>query len=379
MILLDGLAGLAAAAALVGAGYQIAAARLVGRFARATPPEPSARPPLSLLKPLCGAEPGMDKTLATALDQDYPAFQVVFGVADPADPALEVVRGLAVPAGVSLDIVVDPRRHGRNLKVGNLINMMAKARHEVIVVADSDIRVDRHALSDLVAPFADPGVGVVTALYVAEPGAGVWSRLAALAINHGFLPSALVARALGRTDGCFGASIAIRRAVLEQGGGFDSIADLLADDWALGALARAQGYRIALAARPVGAVVHEPSLRALIDHEVRWARTIAAIDRPSYVASVITLPVPLALLALLLSGGAAWAAGLFAATLLARTGAGWAQARALRLPRPGVGVLLARDVVSLVVYGVAISGRSVVWRGRRFRVRRDGTLDPVEG
>lgn len=379
MLLLEGLAALTAAAAGAGMAYQLAAARLVGRFSAAIPPAPVQRPPLSLLKPLCGAEPGMGDALRSSLDQDYPAFQVVFGVADPADPALDVVRGLSAPSSVRVDTVVESRRHGRNLKVGNLINMMSAAYHDLIVVADSDIRVDRHALDDLVAPFADPLVGAVTALYVAEPRPGLWSRLGALSINHGFLPSALVARALGRRDGCFGASIAIRREVLAAGGGFESLADVLADDWGLGAIARAQGLTIALAARPVVAVVSEPSWRALIDHEVRWARTIAAIDRPSHVASVITQPVALALLAALFSGGAAWGLALLGLSGAVRLWAVRRQERALGLAPAGLGLLALREVLSFVVYAVAVSGRSVVWRGHRFRVRSDGTLEPVEG
>ncbi|CCG39859.1 bacteriohopanetetrol glucosamine biosynthesis glycosyltransferase HpnI [Magnetospirillum molischianum] len=371
--------------ALVGAGcvYQIAAAILVRRFAAASRLVPVERPPVSLLKPLHGAEAGLDTALESTLRQDYPAFQVLFGVGDPSDSALDVVRALpAPPPGGEVMVVVRPGGPARNRKVANLLSMWPEARHDLIVVADSDVRVDRGYLDDLVAPFADPTVGVVTSLYVGRFGEGLWSRIGALGINHGFLPSALVARALGRCDGCFGASIAIRRSVLERGGGLDAVADLLADDWALGAMARAQGLRIALAARPVDIVVTEPDLRTLFDHEIRWARTIASIDRAGYFASIITQPFGLALLAAgvsLVAGSVGVGLVVLGAASACRLWAVRAEEAAFGLPRADLTDLALREILSVAVYAVASAGRTVLWRGRRFVVRRDGTLEPVEG
>lgn len=377
---LQGLSLLLAATAIVGAIYQIAAAVLVRRFVARPAPSPAARPPVSVLKPLCGAEPGMAANLASCVAQDYPAFQLVFGVADLADPALAEVSGLAAPHdGVVLDTVVDGRRHGCNLKVGNLLNMWPAARHDVIAIADSDIRVGPHYLDDLVQPFADPKTGVVTFLYVGRPVGGLWSRLGAQGVNHGFLPSALLARAIGRKDGCFGATMAVRREVLDQVGGLAAMADVLADDWVLGDRVRKLGLGIELAARPVDIMVHEPDFATLFAHEIRWARTIAAIDRPSYLASIITQPVALALLAVLAGGAGGGVVLTLAAVMLARLWAVRAQEQALGLTHAGVGELALREILSLLVYVVASCGRTVVWRGRRFIVRRDGTLELVEG
>lgn len=368
------------ALAVAGCLFQVASALLVHRFQRAPKPSAALRPPISVMKPLCGAEPGMAENLGSCLRQDYPAFQMVFGVADPADPALAVVAGLPRDvAGVEIEAVADSTRHGLNLKVGNLLNMWPKVRHDLIAVADSDIRVGPHYLDDLVAPFADPKVGVVTCLYVGRPVPGLWSALGALGINHGFLPGAVLARAIGRKDGCFGATMAVRRDVLEAGGGLAALSQVLADDWVLGKMARDQGLEIALAARPVDITVHEPDLKTLLDHEIRWGRTIAAVDRASYMASVITQPVALALLAVLAGWG--WLPSLAALVLaaLCRLWAVRVEERALGLPRSGLGLLGLREILSFVVYVVACGGRTVVWRGRRFAVRADGTLDQVEG
>ncbi|HLN22481.1 MAG TPA: bacteriohopanetetrol glucosamine biosynthesis glycosyltransferase HpnI [Patescibacteria group bacterium] len=361
-----------------GALYQLAAARLVRRFAAQAPAVPSRRPPVTVLKPLCGAEPGLEGNLRDLCRQDYPRFQVVFGLRDWDDPALPVVHRLSAELpDADLTVVVDPRPRGCNLKVGNLLSMLSRARHDVLVIADSDVRVPPDYLDDVVAPLADPTVGLVTCLYVGRPNGGVWSRLGALGINHGFLPSALVARALGRRDGCFGATMALSRRVLDAIGGLEPLRDTLADDWSLGAAVRRAGYDIALAARPVDVVVAEPSLRSLWAHEIRWGRTVAAVDRGGYVASVVTQPVALAAVSAAIGGTAFLPVLALAASM--RLWAVRDEERALALPRSPVALVLLRDALSLAVFAVACCGRSVWWRGKRFRIRRDGTMELKEG
>lgn len=367
--------GMASAAGLV---YQVVAAHQLRRFVAAPRPRPADRPSVTVLKPLCGGEPGLAENLRSVCRQEYPAVQVVCGVADENDPALAAVASVAAELpDADLVTVVNPRRHGCNLKVGNLLNMLPSARHEVIVIADSDVHTDQAYLDDVVAPFADPAVGLVTCLYVGRPAGGLWSRLGALGINHGFLPSALVARVLGRNDGCFGATMALRRDLLQRVGGFELLRDTLADDWALGAAVRGVGFTIALAARPVDLTIHEPDLKSLLAHEVRWGRTIAAVDRLSYVASVITQPVALAALAAVLGG--VWCLPLLLAVGAGRLWAIRAEERALDLPKSPLGLLALREVLNFVVFVIACSGRSVLWRGKRFRIRRDGTLELLEG
>jgi ceramide glucosyltransferase len=150
--------------------------------------------PASILKPLCGEDPDLYENLASFCRQDYPAFQLVFGVQDPADPAIAVVRRLMAEfPGRDLALVVERGHDGGNLKVANLQNMLPAARHELIVIADSDMRVAPDYLAAVTAPLLDPATGLVTCLYRGVPAAGRWSRLGASHINHGFLPQALVA------------------------------------------------------------------------------------------------------------------------------------------------------------------------------------------
>ncbi len=372
------IAKVLALAGSAGLVYQLASALAVRQFMAKPAPPPERRPPVTVLKPLCGADPGLEAHLTALLRQGYPDLQVVCGVSDPTDPAIAVVhRVMEQFPRADIELVVDSTQHGGNLKVGNLINMMRAARHDLLIIADSDVAPHEGYIDQAVAPFADPKVGLVTFLYVGRPLLDTASRLGAIGINHGFLPSALVARWLGRADGCFGATIALPAALLRQMGGFEAVADKLADDWELGAMVRKAGLKIAIAARPVALTVAERDLQNLFDHEVRWGRTIAAVDRASYIASIITQPVALTLLTVLI-GGWHWLP-LLASGVAARAWVVRLQERALNLPNGSLADLLLRDLLSFVVFVTACCGKTVLWRGKRFAVGSDGKLTMLEG
>lgn len=363
---------------LAGLAYQLAAAYVVRRFMSRPWPLPASRPPVTVLKPLCGAEPTLEAHLSSLLRQGYADLQVICGVDREDDPAVSVVRRvMAQFPEADLSLVVDPTRHGSNLKIGNLLNMLPAVRHDLLVIADSDVAAHDGYLDQAVAPFADPETGLVTFLYIGRPMPNLASRLGAAGVNHGFLPSVLVAMLLGRRDGCFGATIALKKRLLTEIGGLYRVQDMLADDWALGAAVRASGRKVVVAARPVDMTVTEADPKSLFAHEVRWGRTIAAIDRTSYIASIITQPVILALLTTLV-GGWGWLP-LLAAAALTRVVVVRVQEQALGLPSLSLTDLLLRDLLSFVVLLTASSGRTVLWRGKRFRVERDGKLTLLEG
>src|SRR5262249_35129363 len=194
------------------------------------------------------------------------------------------------------------RSSGSNQKVANLENMLAAARHDIIVLADSDMRVDRHYLAAVTAPLQDPRNGVVTCLYKGVSTGGKWSEFGAMYINFGFLPGALVAEALGLGGGCFGATIALRRDPLERIGGFVRLRDELADDHRIGDEARALGFAVVLSPYVVEAHVAEPTFADLWQHELRWARTVRMIAPAGFAGSVLSHPVPIAALAAAAAG-----------------------------------------------------------------------------
>ncbi len=279
----------------------------VVRFA-ARPRRPGRlHPPITILKPLHGDEPLLEEGLETLCRQHYPVYQVVFGVQQAADPAAGVVRRLQSRfPGRDLKLVVDPTQHGRNQKVSNLINMLPLARHEVIVIADSDLHVASDYLERLSAALEPPATGVVTTLYVGLPATRCFpALLGATWITHCFLPGALLSRQLGRRD-CLGATMALRRDTLRRIGGLDALVDHLADDNALGRLVEGIGLAVGLADTVPLTTVGETNIAALFRHELRWARTIRALAPLPFAASVLQYPIFWALLAAVLTPLAGW-------------------------------------------------------------------------
>jgi ceramide glucosyltransferase len=349
------------------------------RFARRRIAAPAEQPPISVLKPLHGMDPGLYENLRSFVDQDYPDMQMVLGVRRSADAALPIARALMRNRpDREIDLVIDPRATGSNLKVANLQNMLPAARHDIIVLADSDMRVDRHYLAAVTAPLHDARIGLVTCLYKGMPSGGLWSQLGAMHINYGFMPSALLGEMLGAGGGCFGATIALRREVLERIGGFARIRDELADDHRLGDAVREIGLATVLSPYLVENRLAEPSLSSLWWHELRWARTVRAMAPLGFVGSIVTHTIVLAALAAAASGFSAVACWLVLVSCLLRWASAGIVARALALPTGGLWLLPLRDVLSFAVFVGSFCGRSVLWRDQLFRVEPGGRMT-VEG
>ncbi len=367
------LAGLTAAGVVQsGAGWLA-----FREFARRSPATPTARPPVTILKPLHGNEPVLEEALASFCDQDYPDFQIVFGLQSAGDPALHVLRRLRARFPLlDMDVVVDPTTHGSNRKIANLINMLPRARHDVLVIADSDIHAAPSYLANLVAGLEQPGVGLVTTLYSGRTASNTLAgRLGAAHINHAFLPGALLARALGRQD-CLGATMALTRATLELVGGLHALSNHLADDAELGRLVRAKGLSVPLASTVPATTVPETDLPALFQHELRWARTVRSLVPAGFALSVMQFPLFWATLALGVSGGAAWAWLAFAAAWLVRGAAARSMDHALKIASPlTIWCLPFRDLLSVTVILASYCSNRVAWRGQVHRTTR-ASLSP---
>lgn len=346
-----------------------AASALIARFVRQPVPTADEYPPVTVLKPLYGDEPLLEDALASLCRQRYPAWQIVFGVHSADDPSAAVVERLRRRfPNVDMTLVVNPARHGENGKISNLMNMFPAARHDILVIADSDVHTEPQWLEQLVAGLSRPKVGLVTTLYTGLPAHhALPARLGAMQITHGFLPGAVLARALGRSD-CLGATMCLRRSDLLRIGGFEALVNHLADDQVLGRRISALGLHVALASAVVQTTVPETSLRALFQHELRWARTVRTLEPLGYAASVLQYPLAWALLAVLLSGGAVWALVMFAAAWLLRALAarGVDRALATRVPLAffcPLWLLPLREILSVIVMMASYGGRRVVWRG----------------
>jgi len=375
------LAVIGLASLIVAAGYSVLTliALLVWRRRR-TPPHPKRLPPVSILKPLCGAEPGLYENLRSFCQQDYPEYQIVFGVLDPRDPALAVVKRLMAEfPSLPIDIVANPHQHGSNSKVSNLINIMARARHDVFAMADSDTCVGPDYLRTVTAPLRDRGVGLVTCLYRAVPTQLIYSRLGAMYVNEWYMPSVLLAWLFGYQGYVSGQTICVRRDTLQAVGGLQAMANHLADDHRLGELVHELGQQILLSPYVPTAEYHEPSLGALTRHEVRWMRTIHVLRRRCFHFVFLSFSLPLALLGILLVGGAssittaAWA--LFGTVVVARLALYIAHRSGHdRHLLRDLWLLPLRDLLLFWVWYRSLFTSRVTWRGNEFDVDAAGVM-----
>ncbi|HTI16525.1 MAG TPA: bacteriohopanetetrol glucosamine biosynthesis glycosyltransferase HpnI [Trinickia sp.] len=337
--------------------------------------QPAPIAAVTVLKPLCGAEPRLFENLATFCQQSHPRYQLLFGVSSPTDPAIAVVRRLeAAYPERDIQLVIDPRVHGKNLKVSNLINLAAHAKHPLIVLADSDIAVKPDYLEAVTAPLADPSVGIVTCLYVARSVGGFWTRVGALFINEWFAPSVRVAYATGSRQFGFGATLALRASTLAASGGFEALKDCLADDYWLAEHTRAQGLTTVLSEVVVDTDVTETKFSSLWLRETRWLRTIRSINPFGFAFLFITFASPWIIIAALLGiglaghGGSVWDAALIASAgigALARIGV---HARGSRSFWRELPLVPLRDGLLTLQWLAAAFGSHVTWRGARMPV-----------
>lgn len=397
------LAWIFAALAVCGLGYQFLVAAGIGKFLRivgraqarhpspSLPGSPSA--PISILKPLRGTDPRMYEAFRSHCLQDYPEFEIIFGVSDARDPAVAEVERLRreFPA-LSIELVVCPEVLGTNRKVSALIQMLPSARHDLLLINDSDILVPPNYLRHIAGAFEDVptsglpttrkvAVGMVTALYRATAGATMASRLEALTISTDFAGGVLSAFALeGKLSFGLGSTLAMRRSALDTIGGLQPLLDYLADDYELGNRIARAGLRVVLAPVAVETALPNSTFGEMFEHQLRWARTIRDRRLGGYVGLGITYALPWALLAALCAGLAAWSLALVLTVAIARLAIAAALCREVlddHLGASRLWLLPLRDSVALLVWMMSFTGNTVVWRGERFRLS-GGKLEKLE-
>lgn len=332
--------------------------------------QPDFLPPVSILKPLRGADPGMYESFRSHCLQDYPDYELIFGVDRRDDPAAELVDRLRreFPER-SIKLVVCPETLGANRKVSNLAQMLPHVRHQFLLINDSDIRVDRDYLRRVLAPLADPRVGLVTCLYRGVPAGTLGSRLEALGISTDFAAGVLAARQLEGIRFGLGSTLAFSRTALEAIGGFEPLADYLADDYELGARIAGAGFQTLLADIVVETHLPAYSLRGFLQHQLRWARGIRAARPGSYAGLALTFGLPWAIAAVALARGAFWSWVLLGIAAILRMGVARTVGRAVlkdpRLPRD-LWLIPLRDLIAVGVFAASYAGRRIAWRGDRF-------------
>jgi len=337
-------------------------------------------PAVTIFKPICGMEQRIDENLRSFCEQDYPEYQIIFGLHGNDDDAIPVIQKIIEDyPQLDLEMIIDTRLHGSNHKVSNLINMFPAAKHEILVVSDSDMRVRKNYLHDVVAPFANTANGAVTCLYSGRTDDGVPSKLNAMFINEWFLPSVLISDALKDISYCLGATMAVRRKILTDFGGFEALANYLADDYMLGQMVSERGYKVHLSHSIVENLSYEPNYKSLFLHELRWARTLRSAEPLGYLGTFLTDTLIVssftAFFALLFTQHTFLPASILGITITARILLHLQVKSALELN--GIGSLFlipVRDVMSFIIRIVSYMGNSVEWRNHTFSVDDDGLM-----
>jgi ceramide glucosyltransferase len=375
---------------VVSLGYLVCCLVVAWRWRRRPQDTQSATfPPVTILKPVCGLEPNLEANLRSFCQQDYPApVQIVIGARAADDPAIGIARLVAASLpDRDITILTGSYSLGANHKVNTLARMYGSARHDMIVISDSDIHVGSTYLRHIVAPLADASVGIVTCVYRGAPTASLWSRLGALAQDDWYIPSVLVAHAFGSEAFCAGATMALRRDVLDAVGGFEALAPYLADDYELGAHVRRLGLHSIVSRYEPTVTVDERGFTGLVTHELRWMRTIRTVQPLGHAFLFITFALPMTLLSAPFLG--AWAPLLPTLAILLRVALHYV----LRdRPNPDVEpgppqfgynrwslwLLPLRDFLSLVVWAASFASRRVTWRSQALRVHSDGVLSGAD-
>ncbi|MGD1147010.1 MAG: glycosyltransferase [Thermoanaerobaculaceae bacterium] len=349
-------------------------------------------PPVSILKPMKGADPNLEENLESFFRLDYPEYEVLFGVDEESDPALAAARAVAARhPEVPCRLVVDRRTVGFNPKVNNLANIARHARHEVLWISDSNTRVAPDTLRDFVARLEQPGVGLVSSPFRGVAATGLGGACESLQLNT-FVMGGVAAmhRLLGGVC-VVGKSMILRRSTLDAIGGFPFLSRFLAEDQVSGEEVARLGLGVAVAGRPVDNVLGHLPLRAFLARHLRWARIRRRMNPAGYLGEILLNPVFLAVsAALALQSGASVV--LAVAVLAVKSALDAISERTAGVRRPLVvypALTLLKDLLVGVVWAVPFVSATVAWRGNRFRIgprtalRRDGVepdalaLDPA--
>jgi ceramide glucosyltransferase len=335
------------------------------------------QPPVTILKPICGIEDETYNNLVSFCQQKYPNYQIIFCVRDPQDCGIPVVKQIIDEfPELDIELVVCEDIIGTNPKVSNLANAVTKAKHEILVIADSDIRVGIEYLQRVIQPLEDKSVGVVTCLY-RSVAKGWVTILEAVGTATDFHVGVLVNNQIEGIKFAFGSTIVIRKEVLDEIGGFGAIADYLADDFQLGYLPTQADYKVVLSDYIVDHVLASSTIADSIQRQIRWARCIR-VSRPwGYLGLIFTYGTVTSLLLLIATGGSTIGCAVFAITWIMRLVMGWVVG-IIYLQDSGVQkffwIVPVRDVIGFMIWCYSLFGSTIEWRGRRFRLIKGGKL-----
>jgi ceramide glucosyltransferase len=334
---------------------------------------PEFAPPVSLLKPVHGVDFNSHINFASFCVQDYPEYEILFCVNDMQDPAVPLLQqAIRDFPERSIRILSGAPKIGSNQKVNNLILLAREAKHEIIVQSDGDVRVSPNYLKNVVAEFADSKVGVVSCFYRGVAEKNFWAELEAVGAASDFFAGALVANLPGQVTFALGASVATTKTWLAKIGGYEALAELLADDYEIGNRIHGAGGKVLLSRQAVWTMYPAQTLKSFWEHQVRWARTVRLVRPVSFFGLVVTQGLPWSLLAAALSPSAQVGAGFLAAYLVLRLLMAWV----VGVWGVNDGVLRrklwlvpVRDAIHFAVWLAGFTSNRVIWGGVEYAIK----------
>jgi len=348
---------------------------------RRPPVDHSFRPPVTVLKPIYGLDKELEANLRSLCEQDYPDFQIVTAVQRSDDPALTILRRLAAEYPDRITLVVEQSEPIVNGKVQNLVNALATARNEILIISDSDVRARPDYLSAIVSPLRDPDVAYVCTLYRAVAADRWYEKLELLSINADFIPGVLFSYWSKVAPFCLGASVAFRRRDLDAVGGMSALSDYLVEDYELGRRLVGLGKRMVFVPHVVEILVGFPDAERWWQHQVYWDQNTKAANPLGFALTILTRAVPFALLYAVIRHFDSAGLAVLSGALAVRLGTSAAFARFYLEDREGLRalwILPLRDLLALASWCIALAKRSFVWRGHRFGLTPEGRIVPRE-
>ncbi len=357
--------------------YGLASYCAIDFLSQSTKVNPDFHPPISVLKPLCGLDSHTYENLASFCRQDYPDYQIIFGVQDLADPVIAVVKQIIhdFPM-IDIRLVISDRTIGTNLKISNLANAADQAEHAILLISDSDIQVTSDYLINVVQPLCDDSVGVITCMYRSLVHSWV-AAFEALGISTELAPTTLVSRKLSSMNFGIGATIVIRKSVLEAIGGLRSVANYLHDDFHLGRMPFDSGYQVVLSHYVVSHGLDTASLADLIQHQTRWNRGIRVCQPWGYAGQIFTFGTVASLLFLLTTQASELSWAMLCATWFFRIATAWIVGVNVlndRVVKKFFWLVPLSDLIRFTLWCYGFVGDRIEWRGRQLKLTRGGQL-----
>ncbi len=353
-----------------------------GRFMSAPRSAATYLPPITVLKPVYGLDKGLEDNLLSLCRQDYPDYQIVIGVQRLDDPALPLLRRLEREFADRITLVVKPSEPVVNGKVQNLVNALAHARHDILIISDSDVRLAPDYLQTIVGPLADPDVGYVCTLYRSVAADRWFEKFELLSLNADFVPSIIFSAVTGAATFCLGASVAFRNSDLKAIGGMAALGDYLVEDHEMGRRLLALGKRMVLSPHIVEVLADYGSFSVWWHHQIYWDQNTWAANPVGFALTILTRAVPFALIFAALRGFDVAGLQVFGAALAIRLGTAAIIAGRYLHDREGLRALWLlplRDVLALASWYIALTRRTFVWRGHRFGLTKSGRIVPRDG